>query len=663
MKPASITHAAFILAGAVVAVLCFFNPLYDSAAIAPGSVRVGKLQIQDDERIVDVRGSWAFFRGQFVSSSVSALPDGFAPFPGSWNEAGVAQSRGYASYSFRAFGLTPRTAYTLRIGQTFSACSVCVNGTVIASSGIPGRSAWEESPGWSPVLARFYPAADGSADIVVRVSNYHAATGGTNTPIYLGKSSAVNRLDERRRVSEAFAFSILTVAGLLFFALFCFSTGTRYFLWFSLALVAAGIRSLCFDCLILVDAFPSIPWSAQYRMANLTFPLLVIFSTAFLSEFYSKAVTARRFWVMTSPFIALAAAIVFLPERVSSLILFPSELFALVTIPVVFVFLLTTGIRKLPGGRVVCGAYFAAMAFFVHDLLVSLWVFPGFRLGYFGEMIFLFSVAVVEMDAYAASFGTVKALTARLQDINRSLSRFVPPEIVDLIENGTPSDIDLAIMHVSILSVADGDDRIEPSALFGLLNECFNLVSPIIRAEGGIVARHTAAGSVVLFPRGSEAALRCAVKMQSAVTGRNRAKPGIARLVVGIGIDADSVSPGAVFAGAVVRSGLFERSFRQFRSKILLGASAYADLPDPLAWFIRPVDRPDVDGIPEILFEVFNNDPDVVRDLKYRTQGDVERMLYSAFAGRTDEARSFFEKARAVFPDDPVLQHFSPMVQ
>lgn len=669
MKAIKVSWVLFALSVSLVAVLCLANPLYDTSAIQQGDVREGKIQIANPAMITDVRGNWTFFRGQFINSPETGLPDGFARLPGSWRDAGVKASKGYASYGLQVFGLIPGKLYTLRIGQVFSACSVYANGMAIASSGIPGQKSTEEYPGWAPVLARFYPRSDGSADLVLRISNFHSRTGGTNSPIYLGESGLVNRLEERRKDSEAFVFSFLSVAGLLFLIQFFFSTGTKYFLWFSLALITAGLRSLCFDCLVLVDIFPAIPWSVYYRIANLTFPLLIIFSTGFLSQFYPQAITAKRFMVITYGYIALAILLIFLPEYVSSFVLVPAEIAATITIPVVFVFLLSTGMWKLPRGWIVCCAYLASMAFFLHDLLVSLWVIPGFRVGYFGEAIFLLSVALVEIDAYAESFDKVGDLTLQLQDINHSLSKFVPKEIIDLLGNNSRSDLEMAIMHVSVLSVPNAAERMDPSGFFAFLNECFIIISPIIREHGGFIARYNGGGLLAMFPQGPESALTCAVRMQSAIAGRNRSNPGKPRLTMGIGLDSGKISlgvigagetlDGAIISGCVRRVGLFEQTARKFSSKILISNSVFSELPDPLAWFIRPVDRLEIDGLPVFLFEVYNNDPDIVRNLKHQTQSDLEHMLYSYFSGRTDEACHFFVKANAVFPDDPVLHSFS----
>lgn len=660
---AACAWAAFAAVVAITGSFVAGNAVSEASSIRKGTVRKGSIQIEEPGAITDLRGDWSFYRGQFVATADSAIPDGFSSLPGSWRDAGMVESRGYASYGLRVFGLVPGTRYAIRVGQTFSACSVAVGGKVVAASGSPGRTVWEERPGWAPVIARFYSRDDGSAEIVLRVSNFHDATGGTNAPICIGPSTAVNRLDERRRASEAFAVSLLLVSGLLFLLQFFLSPGSRQFLWFSLALLAAGARALCYDCLILADAFPRLSWYVYYRIANLTFPLLVAFGIAIVARLYERELANVRFWPLASPFVALSALILFLPARVSSLILPPARIAACVAIPLLFAALLSTGVWRLPRGKAVCCAYFAATVSFMHDLLVSLWVLDGFRVGSVGAAAFLLIIALVETHAYASSFDTVRELTARLQDINRALSKFAPREIVDLLGNDSPADMKMAIMHVCALSGSDADGHEDHSALFSFLNECFSLISPLIRAEGGFIARYTADGALALFPRGSEAALRCAIKLQSAVAAHNRAHPGASRLCVAIGIDSGNVAPEAIVSGYLRRAGSFERAARQFHSKILISAASLSELPDPLAWFIRPVDRPNIDGSREFLFEVYNNDPDVVRELKLQTQDDLERMLYSAFSGRKDEAWLFFEKARAVFPDDPVLRSFAREMQ
>jgi len=101
----------------------------------------------------------------------------------------------------------------------------------------------------------------------------------------------------------------------------------------------------------------------------------------------------------------------------------------------------------------------------------------------------------------------------------------------------------------------------------------------------------------------------------------------------------------------------FESATKEFQARILISDAVFIELNDPVAWFLRPVDRIQVDERTVVLFEVYNNDPDAIRDLKWKSQSDLEKALLAFFAGRIDESKSFFSRILPVFPDDPVVKH------
>ena len=74
---------------------------------------------------------------------------------------------------------------------------------------------------------------------------------------------------------------------------------------------------------------------------------------------------------------------------------------------------------------------------------------------------------------------------------------------------------------------------------------------------------------------------------------------------------------------------------------------------------VRPVDRINAGEQTSFLFEVYANDSDTMRDLKWRTQSDLEHALYAWFSGHYDEARIFLEKVLQFYPDDPVASHYA----
>jgi len=89
----------------------------------------------------------------------------------------------------------------------------------------------------------------------------------------------------------------------------------------------------------------------------------------------------------------------------------------------------------------------------------------------------------------------------------------------------------------------------------------------------------------------------------------------------------------------------------------------FSGLSDPVSWYLRPVDRIEVGTTPSFLFEVYNNDEETVRDLKWKTQSDLEHAVYAYFAGQHEESRVFLTRVLLAFPDDSVARWYADRLQ
>lgn len=671
----------FVFLLCVIGAFFVSNPMYDRKITRTGYVDNGRITIDDAAGITRLDGLWSFYWKKFVTDLRAEYPDGYSPFPGSWKQFGISGSFGFASWGVSVSGLDPEKTYIVRVGQTLSACSVVINGVEIEQTGFPGSSKSAEIPAWGILLARFSPRSDGSADIILHVSNYHDWTGGTNAPIFLGEASLISRLDDSQRLADSVLFAVLSVLALFFVMLAMYSTGNRYFLWFAVLCLTVGFRSLCFDSLVLLDLFPRLPWDLCFRLVYFTYPVLLVVSLGFLRSVYRKIISRTAFLLGSSPFVLYTAIVLVAPEYITSVAFFFYSVCAFLLAGAgIWLFLRSksrSGARGLPVFFVL---FMISLIFFARDIFVALWCFPGHFTGSISLCLCLFTVAFMVLNFYSESFEKTLSLATQLQATNNSLKKFVPAEILSLLDRDSLADVksgdrievEMAAMSSDIWSFTSIAEKMQPREVFEFLNEYLHLVSPIIRSNGGFIARYEGAGFLALFPQGPESAVRSAVQMQSAIISRNRSNPGKKKLTVGIGIDSGKLALGTISTGERLESAVFSscgkcaRKFegvtREYHSRILISGSVFSGLYDPLAWFLRPVDQIDTGERTTFLFEIYNNDPEIIRDLKWKTQGDLERLLFAWFGGRPDEARTFLTRALAVFPDDPVLKHYSALL-
>jgi class 3 adenylate cyclase len=629
------------------------------------------------DRVCELKGEWLFWWDSFIIDPDGAPPPRLAPLPGAWKDAGVESTFGHATYALRVSGLDPAVHYYLRVGQTLSACSVLVNGVEVRSIGTVGASPASERPAWGSALAEVRPREDGTVDVVIQISNYHDRFGGSNSSIYLGPASLMTLVQDRQSMGEGFLFAVLSVMGLFFLGLFLFRRKDRAFFWFACLALIVGFRTLCYDGFMILDIFPGMSWSVLFKLGYATFPLAMTFFVFFLHTLYPSL--ARR--VVAIPvaifFSAYCVLIVLASEYVAARTLFFVQVAALAVALWGLGVIVVACVRRFAGSVWLLVGFVFALLSFTYDILVAMWLIPGYNLAHIGMCVWLFCIALMVIARYAESFERARLLSAQLSGINASLKRFVPAEFLAFlkktsiteIQPGDSAEVDMAILSADIRSFTSIAERMSPDEVFVFLNEYLELVGPIIRANGGFIAKYEGDGFFALFPNGADPAVRCAVQMQTAIAARNRNSGGLTPLAVGIGIDCgrltlgtigdDSRLDGTVISHCVKCAGRFESATKQFQSKILVNESVYAGLPNPLEFFLRPVDRIETGSRPSFIFEVYANDSETVRELKWKTQSDLEHALFAWFVGQYDEARAFIERVLSRYPDDPVALFYA----
>ena len=668
----------FLVLIAILFSVLLTDPKYGSRSCRKVTVSKGSADLSAArDRVCELKGEWLFWWDSFVIDPDGAPTPRLAPLPGAWRDAGVATPFGHATYAVKVSGLDPAVLYYLRVGQTLSACSVLVNGVEVRSIGTPGASRASERPAWASALAKVRPREDGSADIVIQISNYHDRFGGSNSSIYLGPAPLMSLVQDRQSMGEGFLFAVLSVMGLFFLGLFLFRRKERAFLWFAGLALTVGFRTLCYDGFVILDIVPGMSWSALFKLGYATFPLAMIFFVSFLNMLYPAL--ARR--VVAIPvvvfFSAYFALIVFASEYVAARTLLFVQLAALAVGLWGLGVIVVAFVRRFSGSAWLLVGFVFALVSFTYDILVAMWLIPGYNFAQIGMCVWLFCIALMVIARYAESFERARLLSAQLSGINASLKRFVPAEFLAFlkktsiveIEPGDSAEVDMAILSADIRSFTSIAERMSPDEVFIFLNGYLELVGPIIRANGGFIAKYEGDGFFALFPNGADPAVRCAVQMQTAITARNRASPGLTPLAVGIGIDCglltlgtigdDSRLDGTVISQCVKCAGRFESATKQFHSKILVNEAVYAGLPNPLEFFLRPVDRVETGPRPSFIFEVYANDPETVRELKWNTQSDLEHALFAWYVGHYDEARVFIERVLHRYPDDPVARFYA----
>ena len=175
-----------------------------------------------------LNGDWEIYENQtFETLRGARLRVNFIEVPMSWTNQEVnkkEQLQKYGSHTYRILitGLKANYAYGIFSRKTPQYASrIFVNGKFVLESGKFARHKKDYKPARTTLFCPMVSDKEGTIELVIQVSNYTGGDSGIVTPISFGEIEAIEKLQQKMMITNAF------VLGLLFFCLL-----SNYFLWF-----------------------------------------------------------------------------------------------------------------------------------------------------------------------------------------------------------------------------------------------------------------------------------------------------------------------------------------------------------------------------------------------------------------------------------------------
>lgn len=644
------------------------------------SIKNGILTLEDcgKYKLFSIKGNAFFSPCVFLETFQET--DVFAPITASFYHTPLKSRFGFGAYSFRIKGLKPDTVYALHTGHALSSCSVYINGVKRAQQGKPASSRSAEEPGIVSTRAVFRAMQDGTADIVINISNFRNRKSGFSAPLLLGEYANVEKRFHSDLLFNTGVFAgIFTVV--VFFFLLPFFYPRSSFIWlFDFVAMVSAVRSSLFYPHIAAFLIPSMSWHTLFIIKYCSFPLLVLFFMIFMKR-------ALNLWFKI-PYIlilcitsAYALSTVILPPEISALFVNHYQLFSFLCI--VYVFIISVyGIRKKIEHSIWIFCAMLIMTLFgTYDLLVGLGIIHGKMYIQLGSLVIILMFSVMILDQYAGSIKKLQNLNKEILSVNKSFSRFFPDKIIKLLKKksiaeialGDNADIKMPIMFIDIRSFTSISEKLMPDQVFNLLNEYFALVVPIVRAQGGIITKYYGDGFFALFPEGADNALSCAIQIQQKLKSEKPVTAENISITAGIGIDFDSMLLGTIgdinrmdniiISNASYTAEILQNNTKKYKASILISERIVMALKDPNRYLIRPVQL--AKGTAEkqlLLFEVYDCDSEEDKKYKRLAQPHIERGLHAAASGNIKKALYFFYKALQISPSDSVALHYKNLI-
>jgi class 3 adenylate cyclase/HAMP domain-containing protein len=273
---------------------------------------------------------------------------------------------------------------------------------------------------------------------------------------------------------------------------------------------------------------------------------------------------------------------------------------------------------------------------------------------------------------------TIQEYNARQEALLRAYGRFVPHELLTLLDKGSILDVNLGdqvqkemtVLFSDIRSFTRLSESMTPFENFNFINSYLRRMGPEIRANGGIIDKYIGDAIMALFPSRPDDAIAAAVAMHRKLITYNadRAKTGYVPISIGIGVNLGTLMlgtvgehermDGSVISDAVNLCSRLETLTRVYGSGILTTGRTLKALSSPGRVSSRFIDRVRVRGRREavLVFEVLDGETDEQRRLRlsYRSEMAHAQRLY--FSRDFTEAHGTFAALRRGNPGDPVLE-------
>ena len=646
-------------------------------------VKNGKVSIPaktlSKSSLFSLSGDFYYTPNQFYSLK-NSHEESYAKVPGDFASKDLGNVFGYGSYGLELYGLDPGTIYAIHVPHIFSSCSIIINGIDRESQGQPGIDRETENPGTRSSQIAFRPLKDGTATIVINVSNFFNKKGYISSPIILGEASQIGLMFRGDLIFYGTIFAV-TFSVALFFFMLSFFHKNSFVIWFALTSMVLAVRGIFFYPHIIVILFPDIPWIATFIMRYITVPLPIILFTVFIS----MALKLRYkipYAIILSVSILYAISTIVLPPEVSTFLLGYYQVFALFCVSYI-ISIAIIGLKKKKEFSVwIFIATSVLFLFGVYDLFIALGIISGDFFIQIGTVFAVIILSIMVLDDYSGSINKIEDLSVEMKLINRSLIRFVPDQIVELLNKKSITDVKLGdnveltmpILSIDIRSFTHTSEKLAPNQVFELLNEYFALVAPIVRKYNGVITKYLGDGFFALFPDGANSALLCGIDIQKAIRDNSIAVPNSSPIKIGIGIDMGDILLGIIGNSTRMDSIIISNSYhiaevlqestKKYSSYMIISDRIYEALNDISEHYIRPIQRVKNSSNKEtFLYEVYDCDDGFIRDLKYSSQGYMEKALKALSNEGVGSAAKYFDKVLSIFPDDPVSLYYKKMFE
>lgn len=454
-----------------------------------------------------------------------------------------------------------------------------------------------------------------------------------------------------------------------------------YFGLFAIMLALDGMTKTMIASEIIFDSM--VLARIKYMAQALMVPFFVLFVYNYFKSMRKKVSIILEFF----KYYSLLLAVLFL--TVNHLYVEPLlTVFQISILPMIgfgVILLAREVINRSTDSLAILGSFLIMVAGVLWDIFDDIYFHTGIRLMKFSFFGFVMSLIAIVINRFMRSFKQTEDLNIELTRQKNAFIRFVPDNFLKLLGHQSAVDINLgdnssdnmSVLVSDIRSFTTMSEKMSAKKVLEFLNEYLAIMEPQIHSNGGFIDKYIGDAILSLFSETSdseqnsaERAIKSGLAMQTALAAFNqqRLARGEEPVRAGIGINSGPLVIGTVGSkrrldttviGNTVNMASRAESLTSFyKVGFIITDHTYKQLTDPGEYNIREIDIIKVKGKtePSIIYEVFDNDAEVQRNLKLKHLAEMAEGIDLYRKGKFETALEKFNVLIKKMPQDGPVQ-------
>ena len=454
--------------------------------------------------------------------------------PGSWNsyrlDEPFSSGAGAGSYRLLVKGLNPEKTYGFHVYDLCSnAFSIFVNGKNVITVGYPSEDYTKTVPDLSMELAYFKSDKNGEANFVMHISNFVHRNGGAWNAISFAEQEYI---DTRFRKQLNYGFLCLGALLTIFlYQMFLFifrklDFGSLYLALFAITIL---IRLIVTPVSLIEYFFPNLPYGASLKLEYVALILGPMLFTMYMSRKMRKMLQPLIVKIICTIGLILGIVVFSANAYVANRFVPIIQTYTVITCLYIFMMMILSFLRKpsLETGLMVVAVVVTITAA-IHDIaaLTNIYIIlSSTSFISYAFIIFVFIQTLIIARQQEKSHKSVIRLTESLSQANERYSRFVPKEVLSLLNKKSLTDINpgewisqkATLLCFDIKQFSSKTEYLAPKEIFEILNLILGKISPVVREHGGFIEKYLGDGIIAIFPKDGIKAFDCAIKIQQII--------------------------------------------------------------------------------------------------------------------------------------------------